>query len=123
MERRYSALRTISVIYKILGLLILALTVLAALGLCLASAAGSAALGSLSQGNNPSLAGGIVGGIVIAMIALLYGGFISLTLYSLGEMITLIINVEENTRATAVLLQQQRAAPTTPVVPAPAGAP
>ena len=50
---------------------------------------------------------GILGGIIIGGIILLYGGFIAITSYAVGEGIYLAIGIEENTRATASLLQQQ----------------
>jgi hypothetical protein len=63
--------------------------------------------GSGSSGPAGTL-GGILGGVIIGGIILLYGGIASITLYAFGEGIYLLIGLEENTRTTALLLQQQK---------------
>ncbi len=112
MEKRYTALRTIGTIYKILGIISGAITLLVILGICAASVLGGAALGELgnqfggSYGMG-SMFGGVLGGIFLGFLAILYGGSISITLYAFGEGIFLLLALEENTRATAEMLTQQ----------------
>ncbi|MFN3762518.1 MAG: hypothetical protein ACK4WK_04860, partial [Anaerolineae bacterium] len=91
MEKRYPILRVLSVIYKVLGGIVAALTALGAIGVCIAGIAGGSALGDLGRGfGTPMPAiGGVVGGIITGLFLLLYGGFIAVTLYASGEMISL----------------------------------
>ena len=111
MEKRYTALRIIGTIYKLFGLLVGALTILAVLGICAASVLGGAAIEQLSQqlgeGSGGGLAGGLFGGLLLGLGALLYGGGLSITLYAFGEGVYLFLAIEENTRATVELLRSQ----------------
>jgi hypothetical protein len=104
MERRYAALRIIATIYKVLGVLVGIGTVLAAIGFCALGAMGSAALSSFNGGQNA--AGGVLGGFLGGVVALIVGTIYTLTLYALGDGISLLLALEENTRQTATLLQQ-----------------
>ncbi len=114
MEKKYRALRFIGSVYKILGIIVGVLTILTVLSLCATSVFGISLLGQLGQqygyGGGEALAGG--GGILIGLLmslgAILYGGGLAVTLYALGEGIYLLIALEENTRATALLLQKQQ---------------
>ncbi len=112
MEKRYTALRTIGTIYKVLGVIVGAMTILVALGICASSIFGGAAIDSLSRelGRDvPSagMLGGILGGLLLGILAIIYGGGLAITLYAAGESVYLLIALEENTRATAMFLQQQ----------------
>jgi hypothetical protein len=49
----------------------------------------------------------VFGGVFVGFILLLYGGFISLATYAFGEGIYLLLAMEENTRASSLLLQRQ----------------
>jgi uncharacterized membrane protein YfcA len=92
MEKRFRALRFVSLLYKIIA-------VLGAVG----AIAGAVFL-SVTQVNQglatwndalPTLIGGVVGGIL--------GGIL---LFGLAQLFDLLIAVEENTRATSRLLQR-----------------
>jgi len=111
MERRYRALRTIGSIYKILGIIIGALTALSILGFCATSllGVGGAALSRDAPTFFGGAFGGAVGTVVFAIFAVLYGGGLSVTMYAFGEGIDLFIALEENTRRTAALLDRQAA--------------
>ncbi len=89
MEKRYKALRTIGTIYKILGVIAGVMTVLAILGFCATSIFGGAMFDALSSGRNgfsmPGMFGGVFGGIILSLGALIYGGGASVTLFALGE--------------------------------------
>jgi hypothetical protein len=110
MERRFGVLRVIGSIYKILGIITGVLTILAALAICVTSILGGAALGNWGNTfGTPSSSGffsTIFGGIVVGIGVVLYGGAITITLYGVGEGIYLLLAMEENTRATALLLQK-----------------
>jgi hypothetical protein len=111
MEKRYRALRIVAAVYRILGGILGILTILLAIGICVTSIAGGAALSRAARDFNMpfagGMAGGIISGIVIAVLAIIYGGGFALTLFAIGEGILLFIALEENTRATVLLLQRQ----------------
>ncbi len=112
MEKRYTALRIIGTIYKVLGGIVGVLTILVALGICAASVLGGAAMGNLGRefsrnAGVTGLFGGALGGLVIGVVAIVYGGGLAVTLYAVGEGVYLLLALEENTRATVALLQRQ----------------
>ncbi len=112
MEQRFHALRTIGSIFRILGYIALVFTIIAALAFCGLSVVGGTLIQSASQsfgfnssggGFIPALFGGLLGGFLV----LLYGGFISLCTIAIGELIYLLIGVEENTRKTNFMIENQ----------------
>lgn len=115
MERRYHALRTIANVYRILGYIVLVLTILTAIAICGLSVLGSTALNNVAQqyGNTtvPTWIGGIFGGIVGSILVILYGGMVALALIAFGEGIYLLISIEENTRKTALLFENPNKLP------------
>ncbi len=129
MEKRYTALRFIGTLYKVLGVIAAVVTVVVILGFCATSLLGGAALGGIGRqfGMNQSglagVFGGVLGGLIAIFVAILYGGGAAITLYAIGEGIYLLLALEENTRTTARLLQQPGNPPpaASPVAPPPAG--
>jgi hypothetical protein len=122
MEKRYRALRIIGSAYKILGAIVLVLTIVGAVGVCLAGIAGGTALRDFSREFGPGMRGmgvlgGAVGGILSAFVTLIFGGLGGLTVYATGEAIYLLIDIEENTRATRLAHQQPSSPVTDPVIP------
>ncbi len=112
MERRYGALRILGTIYKILGVLVGIVTIVAALGLIAASFLGGGTMGNLPLNMNRPfmpgpMVGGMIGGVIAAVFAVLYGIGLAITLYGLGEGIYLLLALEENTRLTAQILERQ----------------
>ena len=118
MEKRYSILRIISGIYKFVGAILLILTLLSSAGACLLSIAGGAALNDIIEeaesdefGRSNSDSGlaeaSALGGMLLSVGVLLYGGFISLAVYGTGEAIQVFLSIEENTRATSLLMRRQ----------------
>jgi hypothetical protein len=111
MEKRYRALRLIGTVYKILGVIAAAITVLLVIGVCVSSTLGGAAIDNLSRDfrDAPSFAavGGAVWGLMVGVVMIFYGGGLSITLYAIGESIYLALAVEENTRMMTMLLRQQ----------------
>ena len=49
--------------------------------------------------------------IVMVIFELLFGGLIFLGIYAVGDLISLLINIEENTRFTALLMRDRMAPP------------
>jgi len=112
MERKYGALRFVGTVYKVVGIIIAVLTLLAVVGMCLFSVLGGTAMGGIGRelGRNTAFGGFLsstVGGAIGAFFTILYGGGLALTLYAIGEGIYLLLALEENTRLTAELLQGQ----------------
>jgi hypothetical protein len=116
MEKRYSVLRFIGNIYKLLGVIVLILAVLGSLGACAGVMLGGTAFRESATQTGIPLLGSFVGGIIIAVIVLLEGVVVGLSLFAAGDFISLLLSVEENTRATAAHL---RAPPAPPAPPAP----
>ena len=114
MEKRYRVLRFISGFYKVVAIILAVITVLSALGICVTSVLGTSLIGNLSQNLQGSGlpvalgAGGVVAGIISAFVSLIFGALGALGLYAFGELISLMIGLEENTRATAALLQPRQ---------------
>jgi Zn-dependent protease with chaperone function len=112
MEQRFHALRTIGSIFRILGYIALVLTVLAALAFCGLTVVGSTIFQSASQSFGLNSSGGgfitaLFGGLLGGFLVLLYGGFISLSTIAIGELIYLLIGIEENTRKTTYMIENQ----------------
>jgi hypothetical protein len=116
MEKRYTGLRLAGTIYKVLGIIFGVLTILAVVGICLSAVLGGAAMNNVARDMGGSATmlgslGGVVGGIIFSILALIYGGAISIGLYAFGELVFLLVSLEENTRATAMLLQRREIPP------------
>jgi len=111
MEKKYTALRTIGNIYKILGIIVGAITLLLALFVCGGSLLGGTLMDGLSQGLGDTggfgFFGGLFGGLLMGLFVIIYGGGLGITLYAAGEGIYLLLALEENTRATAALLRER----------------
>lgn len=111
MQKRYGVLRFISGFYKVIGIIVGVLTVLSAVGICATSVLGSSFLGSLTQNVQgtaiPLAAGasGVVAGIIGGLVTIFAGALSALGLYAFGELISLVISLEENTRMSAKALQ------------------
>lgn len=111
MEKKYTALRTIATIYKIIGGITAVITILIAIALCATSVFGGAAMDSFSRefgsGGMSGMFGGVVGGLLASLFAIINGGALALTFYAMGEGIFVLLALEENTRETAALLRQK----------------
>jgi hypothetical protein len=113
MGKRYSALRVIGNIYKILGIFVAVLTIISIIGICGMSLIGGTAIDAFAnqygnESGSSGLLGGAFGGVIFGIVAMIYGGITSITLYGFGEAVYLLIALEENTRTTALLLQQKK---------------
>ncbi len=121
MEQRFHALRTIGSIFRVLGYITLVLTIISALAFCGLTVVGGSMIQSASQqfgfdSSGGGFLGGLFGGLIGGFLILLYGGFISLWVIAIGELIYLLIGVEENTRKTTYMLENQmnKISPTQP---------
>ncbi len=89
MVKKYKALRIVGTIYKIIGAIILVGTIIGAAGSCISGILGGALfsgladqLGSFSSSGSGGMA---LGGILIALVILLYGLIAGITTFALGE--------------------------------------
>jgi len=112
MEKKYKALRIIGSIYKILGIIVSVITILVIIGICATSFLGGAALENFSRelgdygySGSAGVFGGLLGGFLLSIFAIINGGIIALSLFGIGEGIYVFISIEENTRTTAELLK------------------
>ena len=126
MEKRFTILRIVGTIYKVVGIIIAVVTLLSALGFCGMSVLGGSAMESVlnnlpggagGQGQGLGLLGGVVGGVLFSLAIILSGGIYAVTIYALGEAVYLLIALEENTRRTALLLHSQHEHPEAVVPP------
>jgi hypothetical protein len=127
MEKHFRVLRLIGTIYKIVGIVIGAFTILSALGICVTSVLGGTAFENVLQGLNPNggasglgILGGVLGGVIASLIIIIGGGIYAISIYALGEAVYLLISLEENTRHTAAMLHKEwfdHPAPVAPPVP------
>lgn len=111
MDRRFMALRIIATVFKILAWLALIFGVLGAIGALL--------LGFVT-GQDGLLGFNLTGpltGIALFVVSLIAAVISFLLLYAFAEFIYLFLSVEENTRRTAYLVQQQVASQQTVYAP------
>ena len=105
VPRRFPVLRVISTFYKVIGIITAGVTLLVALGSCILQIAGSALIMGLERDLGISLpvaGGGIVVALISSLIILLLGALYAAFIYGFGELISLLLAVEENTRLAAL---------------------
>ncbi|MEW6092672.1 MAG: hypothetical protein AB1531_01790 [Chloroflexota bacterium] len=112
MEKRYKVLRFIGSLYKVVGIILGIVTIIGALGSCVMSIFSGSMLDILSTNYGYSsgaggLLSGLLGGVIFGGMLLLYGGITSTAIYAFGELLYLLIDMEENTRATTILLNRR----------------
>ncbi len=98
MERKFTALRVISVIFKILAWIVAVFTVIGFIVMLIGGAALSG-LGRGYGGYGGMGALGALGGVGMAFGILIYGAFVFVSLLAAADMILVILAIEENTRA------------------------
>ena len=102
MDRRFTALRVIGTIFKILAWTSLIFGLLAAVALLILSVLLGEEPGPLGLSVGGPLAG--IAMFVVTAIATVIG---FLTLYAVGESVYVFLSIEENTRRSAYIAQQQ----------------
>jgi hypothetical protein len=115
MDRRYTSLRVIGTIFKILAWISLILGLISAVGLLIVGFTLSGEPGLLGV----SLSGPLAG-VAMFVAFVIIAVFSFLTLYAIGESIYLFLSIEENTRRAAILAQQQYTSYQAPFVSPPA---
>lgn len=98
-QKKYKALRMIAMLYKIFAFVGGGACVLMALFMFVSGIATSSSSNTI--GSNPmAIFGGAMGGLVL----LVYGAFVFVFLYGLGEWMYVFMDIEENTRKTNDML-------------------
>jgi hypothetical protein len=108
VPKRFGVLRFIGGFYKVVGIIMAVISIISALGMCVTSVLGTSLLGGIlqqfSSGSGTPLmfgAGGVVAGIIGGLFIILFGAVGALALYAFGDLIGLLIALEENTRVGA----------------------
>lgn len=102
MDKRFTALRIIGTVFKILAWISLIFGLLGAIGMLV--------LGFTLSRQQVLLGldlGGPMAGIAMFIVVLVISIFGFLSLYAIGESVYLFLSIEENTRRTAYIIQQQ----------------
>jgi hypothetical protein len=109
MEKRFGVLRIIGTLWKILAWIELIVGTLSAFGVLLMGILGSGSFLLQFLGERANVIPGAMGLVssIVAFIALLVGTIVYfLVLYAVGELIFLMLAIEENTRETRRWLEQ-----------------
>lgn len=110
MEKKFKALRFIGGLYKVIAIIILVVSVLGIIIADIAMIAGGSSLGSALGGDYGFNAGAgvsVLGVIFVTVFGLLIAGLASVSVYAMGELVTLLLALEENTRYTALILRDR----------------
>ena len=120
MEKRYGVLRFIASLWKILAWITLVLGVLGAFGTLLGGIFGGSSAQIWEYLGMPALVSGTVVGIVGFLGVLITTVLQFVAFYAAGEVLSLFIDIEDNTRTVALSLRSL-SPPSRPVesVPAP----
>jgi hypothetical protein len=98
MERKFTALRTISLIFKIIAWIVAGLTVIGFFGLLIGGAALSQIGHRYGYGIGP-MAFGALGGVAMAFYILIFGAIWFISLLAGADLILVVLAIEENTRS------------------------
>jgi peptidoglycan/LPS O-acetylase OafA/YrhL len=101
MARKFTALRVIGTIFKVIGWLVLILGLLGAILALVLGFLGGTSLDALGMDLGP------LTGVAAFLAGVLASVLYFLLFYAIGEYIYLFLSIEENTRRTAYLLYQQ----------------
>ena len=102
MKKRFQFLHVIAAIFRILAIIVAALALIAALVTLVMAMAGGQMWSILGVDANT----GFFGGLLAAFLEVLVGFFFALLMYGYGEMISLMLALEENTHNTVLLLDK-----------------
>ncbi|MGD2040130.1 MAG: hypothetical protein PVH11_04845 [Anaerolineae bacterium] len=101
MDRRFTALRIIGTVFKVLAWVVLLVGLLLGIMALIAGFALSGQLGLIGLD-----IGGPLAGLILFAVMLITAVFGFLLLYAIGEMAYLMLAIEENTRRSAYFVQQ-----------------
>ncbi len=102
MKKRFQFLHVIASIFRILAIVVAGLALVASLVTLVMAMAGGQIWNIFGIDANT----GFFGGLLAAFLEVLVGFFYALLMYGYGEMISLMLALEENTRNTVALLEK-----------------
>jgi len=103
MKKRFGILRVIATIMKILGIIVAALAVLGGLGMFIFSIAGG---GNMLSIPGIDAAGSALAGLFGGFMVIFAGALYALIMYGYGELLMLLVSMEDNTLRTVELLEE-----------------
>ena len=101
MKKRFGVLRLLATILKVLGIVVAAFAVLGGLGTLIMSFAGGDLWSSIGYDANSGFFVGLIGSFGIVIGGILY----AVILYGYGELMLLLLSMEDNTFKTVKLLE------------------
>ena len=102
MKKRFQVLHIIANVFRVLGIVVAAAALVGALITLVMSLAGGQIWRMFGIDANT----GFFGGLILAFLIILLGALKALIMYGFGELISLLLAIEENTH-NAVLLQEK----------------
>jgi len=102
MKKRFQFLHVVAGIFRILAIVVAGLALVASLVTLVMAMAGGQIWNIFGMDANT----GFFGGLLVAFLEVLAGFFYALLLYGYGEMISLMLALEENTRNIVALLEK-----------------
>ncbi len=102
MKKRFQILHIIATIFRILGIVTAAVALVLALITLVMSMAGGQVWQLIGIDANI----GFFGSLIAAFLIVLVGALKALMLYGAGELITLLLSIEENSHNTVLLLEK-----------------
>ena len=101
MKKRFGVLRILSGVLKILGIVVAAFSVLGGLGTLIMSFAGGDLFSTLGVDANSGFFVGLISSFGIVIVGIFYAVFF----YGFGELLMLLLSMEDNTFKTVKLLE------------------
>ena len=101
MKKRFGVLRILSGVLKILGIVVAAFAVLGGLGSLIMSFAGGDLFSTLGVDANSGFFVGLISSFGIVIVGIFYAVFF----YGFGELLMLLLSMEDNTFKTVKLLE------------------
>ena len=101
MKKRFGVLRVLAAILKVLGIIVAALSVLGGLASLIMSFAGGNMWDSLGVDASSAFFVGLMGSFSVVIFGALY----AVMLYGYGELLLLLLSMEDNTFKTVKLLE------------------
>ncbi len=102
MRKRFQVLRIIATIFRILGIVTAAVALVLGMITLVMSMAGNQIWQFIGIDANI----GFFGSLAAAFLIILLGAFKALIMYGAGELISLLLSIEENTHNTALLMDK-----------------
>jgi hypothetical protein len=102
MKKRFQFLHVIATIFRILGIIIAGVAMVASLVTLVMAMAGGQIWNIFGLDANT----GFFGGLMVAFLEVLAGFLYAMLMYGYGEMISLMLALEENTHNTVLLLEK-----------------